>query len=291
MPNSSSRPSAASPASSVLSATPMTSTSAEPEPSGSSPTPNTPSTCSPAATVQPPPPWDDQPLRTPHPSGPHGTGGVSIEKLGAATTQLLTEWLARHCGAGGKITSAPSGPRRSRLRWTGTTHPKPCANKSSCATATASSPAAAATPAAATSTTSPPTSPWTKAAHQARPTRKPGTPLPQPPQDQDLHRLGLQTARPRRQPGCLRLDRPHRPPVRGQPGLPAPSTTKSLTPRHPGPPQPGPSARRPVGWFRQAQLVRPSPGSPFDPGLTPPDHGGTAQPLVSRTLPHRRGLD
>jgi hypothetical protein len=36
-----------------------------------------------------------------------GTGSVTIEKLGAATTQLLTDWLARHCGAGGKVLVRP----------------------------------------------------------------------------------------------------------------------------------------------------------------------------------------
>ena len=36
-----------------------------------------------------------------------GTGAASIEKLGAATTQLLTDWLARFAAAGTKITLRP----------------------------------------------------------------------------------------------------------------------------------------------------------------------------------------
>ena len=36
-----------------------------------------------------------------------GAGAVSIEKLGTITAQLLTEWLARHCGVGGKINLRP----------------------------------------------------------------------------------------------------------------------------------------------------------------------------------------
>ena len=36
-----------------------------------------------------------------------GTGAASIEKLGAATTQLLTDWLSRFAAAGTKITLRP----------------------------------------------------------------------------------------------------------------------------------------------------------------------------------------
>ena len=35
------------------------------------------------------------------------TGAVSIEQLGAATTRLLAEWLARHAAAGGRINLRP----------------------------------------------------------------------------------------------------------------------------------------------------------------------------------------
>ena len=40
-------------------------------------------------------------------TGGTGTGAVSIEKLGAVTTHLLTDWLARHGGAGGKVNLRP----------------------------------------------------------------------------------------------------------------------------------------------------------------------------------------
>ena len=44
------------------------------------------------------------------------TGAVTIEKLGAATTKLLTDWLARYAAAGGKVTLRPvidlTDPRR-----------------------------------------------------------------------------------------------------------------------------------------------------------------------------------
>ena len=99
-----------------------------------------------------------------------GTGAASIEKLGAATTQLLTDWLTRFAAAGTKITLRPvldlnttTGP------WTSTTHPKPCARPWFSATPTASSPAVPATPGPATSTTSPSTYPWKTADHRARP--------------------------------------------------------------------------------------------------------------------------
>ncbi len=117
--------------------------------------------------------WGDEPLPPPHPARPRPTHrrGGSIEKLGAATTDLLADWLARH--APPAEDHRPTGPRPqlNALRSTSTTHPTRCANRSSCATATASSPAADATPGPATSTTSPPTSRWTKADHPARPTR------------------------------------------------------------------------------------------------------------------------
>ena len=39
--------------------------------------------------------------------GTGGTGAVSIERLGAATTRLLTDWLARLTGTGGKVVLRP----------------------------------------------------------------------------------------------------------------------------------------------------------------------------------------
>ena len=54
----------------------------------------------------------DEPVRAPHPRRPgqrdrRETGAVSIEKLGAATTALLTDWLARWAATGGKVTLRP----------------------------------------------------------------------------------------------------------------------------------------------------------------------------------------
>ncbi len=87
-----------------------------------------------------------------------GTGAVSVEKLGAATTQLLADWLTGYAATGGKVILRPVLDLTRPRRWTSTTHPPPCASAASCATPTASSPAADATPAPATSTTSSPTS-------------------------------------------------------------------------------------------------------------------------------------
>ena len=47
------------------------------------------------------------PPQTSPPTSPSGTGAASIEKLGAATTQLLTDWLTRFAAAGTKITLRP----------------------------------------------------------------------------------------------------------------------------------------------------------------------------------------
>ena len=52
---------------------------------------------------------DREPLRPPHPRRPGSDtiGAVSIEKLGAATTDLLADWLARHTAVGGKVIVRP----------------------------------------------------------------------------------------------------------------------------------------------------------------------------------------
>ena len=89
-----------------------------------------------------------------------GTGAASIERLGAATTRLLTDWLTRFAAAGTKITLRPVLDLNTTTGlWTSTTHPKRCARPSCFATRPASSPDAAATPGPATSTTSPNTYP------------------------------------------------------------------------------------------------------------------------------------
>ena len=109
-----------------------------------------------------------------------GTGAVSIERLGAATTRLLTDWLARFTSTGGKVLVRPVLTSPTRRPWTGTTHPRPCANRSSSPTRTASSPAAAATPGPATWTTSPSTSRWRTAAHRATPPQRTSRPCAAP---------------------------------------------------------------------------------------------------------------
>lgn len=69
---------------------------------GSSPTRNTPWTYSPATKV--PHPLEDL---TGDLTG-EGIGAVSVEKLGAATTHLLTEWLTGHAATGGKVWTSPT---------------------------------------------------------------------------------------------------------------------------------------------------------------------------------------
>ena len=56
------------------------------------------------------------------------TGAASIERLGAVTTQLLTDWLTRFAAAGTKITLRPVLDLGSDRRpSTSTTHPRRCA--------------------------------------------------------------------------------------------------------------------------------------------------------------------
>ena len=93
------------------SATPTPSTTAEHEQSGSSPTPNTRLTSS-AGTKAPHPSRGSGAMNlfvhlTPEDLTGDGTGAVSIEKLGAATTQLLADWLTGHAATGGKVILRP----------------------------------------------------------------------------------------------------------------------------------------------------------------------------------------
>ncbi len=165
---------------------------------------------------------DDEPLRPPHPGRPgrHRRGGDR-------------EARRRHHRPPDRLAGPPLRRRRQGQR---PTRPRPhrstdrgrparptrarCANRSSCATATASSPAADATPGPATSTTSPPTSPWTRAAHPARPTHSTLAPL-----CRTHHRIKTFTAwdykRLDHDGTLLRLDRTHRTPVRGRTRPPA----------------------------------------------------------------------
>ncbi len=188
-----------------------------------------------------------------------GTGAVAIEKLGAATTDLLADWLTRHTAAGGESHRPPVLDLGSdRPPSTSTTHPRRCANRSSCATATASSPAADATPGPATSTTSPPYIPIEDGGPpgQTNPLNL-GTPVSDPPPDQDLHRLGLQTPRRRTAP----TSGPHRPgtSTRCTPTTPAPTTAKNLTPRHPGPAPAGASGTPSRDPFKPRRTHPPAP--------------------------------
>ena len=90
--------------------------------------------------------------------------GGTVERLGAATLDLLADWLRRT----DRSPSARSSTRPGSPRWTATTRPTRCGKRSCCATGTACSPAAPSTPGPATSTTSTPTCHLTTADHRAR---------------------------------------------------------------------------------------------------------------------------
>ena len=158
-----------------------------------------------------------EPLRAPHPPADlaadldESTGAASIEKLGAATTQLLTDWLTRFAAAGTKITlrpvldlnatdgRGPARPTRSDARDRGAARRAP-----------ASSPAAAATPGPATSTTSPSTYPMEDGGPPGQ-----TSPANLAPLCRAHHRVKTHTAwhykRTRRRQLCV--DRTHRAPV------------------------------------------------------------------------------
>ena len=169
-----------------------------------------------------------------------GTGAVSIEQLGAATTHLLTDWLARHTG---KVLVRPvldlavdwavdqhDPPERMReqviLRDAHCVFPGCTRDSRACDLdhITAYIPLDEGGPPG-----------------QTRPV-EPRAPVPHPSPHQDPHHLGLQTPRRSR----LHLDQPHRPPVRHPPHLPPATGAKNLTPRTPATkPRPGPQARPP----------------------------------------------
>ena len=140
-----------------------------------------------------------EPLRPPHPADLHrDRWGLDREarRRHHRPPRPVAHPL-RHRRRQGQHPTRPR-PQLETAPSTSTTHPKRCANRSSCATATASSPAAAATPATATSTTSPPTSHRRRRTTRSDHPQQLRTPVPDPPPRQDLHRLGLQTPRPRR---------------------------------------------------------------------------------------------
>ena len=98
-----------------------------------------------------------------------GTGAASIEKLGAATTQLLTDWLtgsqqpAPRSPSARSSTSTPTGPS------TSTTHPTPMRETVMLRDAHCVFPGCRRDSRPATSTTSPNTYPSRTADHPARP--------------------------------------------------------------------------------------------------------------------------
>ena len=169
---------------------------------------------------------------------------LRIEKLGAATTDLLADWLTRHTAAGGNVIVRPVLDLNDETAVD--QHDPPAAMREhvilrdshcvfpGCRRDSRTCDLDHITPYLPMDEGGPP--------GQTNPL-EPGTAVPKPPPDQDLHRLGLQDASTRTTGRHLRLDRAHRTPVRGHTRLPTPTTAKNLTPRHPGPPQPGPSAR------------------------------------------------
>ena len=226
--------------------------------SGSSPTPNTPSTSSTATHDATPTRGfrGDEPVRPPDPRGPRpatGTGAVSVEKLGAATTQLLADWLTGYAATGGKVIFRPV------LDLTDSRavdqHDPPTALRELCILRDPH----CVFPGCRRDSRSCDLDhivayiPMTDGGPPGQTNAENLAPLvPHPSPDQDPHRLGLQTPHRRH----LHLDLPHRTPIRRHTGLPAPAPAKNLTPPHPGPPQPGTSARptgSPIPWFRDAR--------------------------------------
>ena len=157
------------------------------------------------------------------------TGAASIEKLGAATTALLTDWLTRFAQTGAKITLRPVLDLTAD--WAVDQHDPPEAMRETvilrdahcvfpgCRRDSRSCDLDHITAYLPMEDGGPP---------GPDPPGKPRTAVPHPPPHQDPLVMGLQTPR-RRQ---LHLDQPHRPPVRRQSD---PSTdAKNLTAHHPG---------------------------------------------------------
>ena len=141
---------------------------------------------------------------------------MSIEKLGAATTQLLTDWLARHRAVGGKINLRPVLDLHHD--WAVDQHDPPPAMREQvllrdahcvfpgCRRDSRGCDLDHITPYIAMEDGGPP----------GQTPLRTRAPVPDPSPDQDPHHLGLQA--PRR--WLLHLDRAHRPPVRRHPHLP-----------------------------------------------------------------------
>ena len=195
-----------------------------------------------------------------------GTGAVTIERLGAATTKLLTDWLTRLTGTGTgtgtkvilrpvlDLAANPAVDQHDPPSTTARTSPV-----AGCALRLPRLPARL-----------PDLRP--RPHHPLRPARRRRTPradpplesrapVPHPPPRQDPHRVELPTHRRRR----LHLDRAHRTPVRRRrlSAPPHPASAKSLTAPHPGTAgvsgTPGHRAdRQPPRRRRNARRVGPS---------------------------------
>ena len=170
------------------------------------------------------------------------SGAASIEKLGAATTTLLTDWLTRIAQTGAKITLRPVLDLNSD--WAVDQHDPPETMRETVILRDAH----CVFPGCRRDSRACDLDHITEYLPHGRrrttrpnPARKPRPPVPNPPPHQDPLHLGLQT--PRRRP--LHLDQPHRPSARRHPD---PSTDpKNLTAHHPGFPTTGKQ------WFRDAR--------------------------------------
>ncbi len=158
-----------------------------------------------------------------------GTGAVSIERLGAATTGLLTDWLTRHTATGAKVVLRPvldlnnqtavdqhDPPAAMReqvlLRESHCVFPGCRRDSRACDLdhITALRP------------------PRGRRIPGPNPAREPCAVVPHPPPGQDPHRLGLQASR----SGWLHLDQPYRPPVPDPTRRPAPTSHHPPSPDH-----------------------------------------------------------
>ena len=216
-----------------------------------------------------------------------GTGAVTIERLGAATTKLLTDWLTRLTGTGTKVILRPVLDLAATTAVDQHDPPRPAARTSPVAGCALRLPRL---PARLPDLRPRPHHPLHPA--RRRRTPRPNTPresrppVPHPPPRQDPHHLELQTHRRRR----LHLDRAHRTPVRRRrlSAPPHPASAKSLTAPHPG--TAGVSGT-PTGVtyvigparFAAAHGAAPRP-SPRSRGRTTRSPGRTAPPSRDRPL-------
>ena len=227
-----------------------------------------------------------------------GTGAVTIERLGAATTKLLTDWLTRLTGTG-TDTGTGTGTKvilRPVLDLAATTavdqHDPP-------STTARTSPVAGCAlrlprlPARLPDLRPRPHHPLRPARRRRTPRADPPlesrAPVPHPPPRQDPHRVELPTHRRRR----LHLDRAHRTPVRHQPRRQTPDRAKppgagrhlAPTPTNLTTPDPDPS---PAGVNGMPCLaLRKISGRSVPPRATRPRRTGCDQRARRRRTPPR----